>query len=110
MRESIRDYLDGFGYQVVTASGGEEALRIAGQDKAKFDVLVTDIEMPGMDGIELWRRFNVLAPAAQVLFLSGHSADMLKKNGLLPGEVLSKPFDLPKLQELLQEFESKINE
>jgi len=66
--------------------------------------------MPGMDGIELWKRLSVLFPGANVIFLSGHAAEIFEKDRLLPGEVLTKPPDLAKLEGLLQAVQSKISE
>jgi two-component system, cell cycle sensor histidine kinase and response regulator CckA len=101
MRETINEYLTGVGHQVFPASEGKEALGIAEQ-QPDIDVLVADIEMPEMSGIELWRRVRELIPGARVLFMSGHSDEILKNRDALPGPVISKPFNLPELEEKLR--------
>lgn len=111
MRDSICDFLRGLGYEVLQACDAEEAmdivrremaLDIAYRKTATIDVVLTDFEMPQMDGIALWNRIHSVIPTARVLFLTGHSSELFAKNVQLPGEVLSKPFDLLFLHEKLQ--------
>ena len=109
MRESIGEFLSASGHKVRTAGSGEEALQIVSQNQESIDVLITDIEMPRMDGIELWKRLQGSLPNADVIFLSGHAAEIFEKDRLLPGEVLTKPPDLAKLEELLQKILGKIS-
>src|SRR5262245_55000859 len=59
------------GYNVLEAASGREALSIAGNLDAPFDLLLTDVKMPEMDGVELARRLKESAPAHRVLFISG---------------------------------------
>ena len=64
------------GYRVLQASSGDEALRVCGSVGDSIDVLVTDIVMPGLDGVELARRVRSARPDLPVLFISGHSKDV----------------------------------
>src|SRR4051812_32648027 len=107
MRESIRDCVSEFGHQVLVASGGEEALQLL-TASGPIDLLITDIEMPRMDGVELWSRVQAKMPNARVLFLSGHGAELFAKNQLVPGEVLSKPVDVRELEQKLQMIQASI--
>jgi CheY-like chemotaxis protein len=101
MRDTVSEYLTSVGCEVLSASNGEEALQIVGQQEV-IDILLTDIEMPGMNGIELWHRIHAILPAAKVLFLTGHPSELVSRHAHLPGEVISKPLNLPILHEKLK--------
>lgn len=68
--EFIKEQILKYGYQAILASSGEEALQVAKQ-KIKIDLLLTDIVMPGIDGLDLARQFISLYPETKVLFMSG---------------------------------------
>ena len=90
------------GYDVVAVDRGTAALpHIA---EGSFDLLLTDIVMPEMDGIELAQRAAALAPAMRVMFITGFAAVALSKDSGAPegARVLSKPFHL---RELTDEIE-----
>jgi CheY-like chemotaxis protein len=59
------------GLTVMTAADGREALRLVAEDRVRPTVLVTDIEMPGMTGIELAARLLALRPAIRVVMMTG---------------------------------------
>jgi PAS domain S-box-containing protein len=81
------------GYRVLVASGGEEALRLV-RDGAKPDVLLTDVVMPGMGGVEVYRAVRDLLGDVPVLFMSGYVGDSQARHEMLadPGHFLAKPF------------------
>jgi CheY-like chemotaxis protein len=86
--------LQEFGFAVVEASGGHQALGILeGPDRA-VDLLITDVILAGMDGPELARRAVELSPDLPVLFISGYTDDEIVRRGLLQeGQpFLQKPF------------------
>jgi len=58
------------GYRVLTAESGEEALRVF--HEARPEVILTDIKMPGMDGIELLKRIKAESPNTEVIMITGH--------------------------------------
>jgi two-component system, cell cycle response regulator CpdR len=96
--ESMRTFLvraiERAGYEVVAVDRGTAALPyIAGGD---FDLLLTDIVMPEMDGIELAQRAAALAPRMRVMFITGFAAVALNRGSGAPAgaKVLSKPFHL----------------
>lgn len=82
------------GYCVLAASGGHEALKLAQNHPETIHLLLTDIMMPGMNGVELSRKLAVLLPNTRVLFMSGYADQDLIREGLLePGtSFLAKPF------------------
>ena len=91
VRALVELVLTGAGYTVHAAGRPEEALELARRERDAIDVLVTDIVMPGMSGLELAER---LAPL-RTLFISGYPADAFERRGGLPAgsRFLEKPFD-----------------
>jgi two-component system, cell cycle sensor histidine kinase and response regulator CckA len=83
-----------FGYRVLAASRGEEALRIAREHDGVIDLLLTDIMMPGMNGVEVAGSVSQARPGIRVFFMSGFADQDLVRQGLLqPGtHFLQKPF------------------
>ena len=95
--ESMRTYLaralERVGYSVVPVDRGTAALPLL--QKESFDLLLTDIVMPEMDGIELAQKAAVIAPDMRVMFITGFAAVALKAGKAAPeAKVLSKPFHL----------------
>jgi two-component system cell cycle sensor histidine kinase/response regulator CckA len=92
-RLAVRE-LDRRGYAVVVASNGSEALEVARSLDGRIDLLVTDVVMPGMSGIELAAQANELWPLLPVLFVSGHldegSVGRHRMND--DADLLAKPF------------------
>jgi len=92
VRRLSRRALEVAGFQVLEAEGGEQALRLAADDAP--DVVVTDIVMPGMSGLELADRLAARHPGVPVLFVSGYAEDAAENRlALSTGrELLGKPF------------------
>ncbi len=82
------------GYRVEVAENGEKALEIVNGAQEPFDLLVTDVVMPGMDGATLANRIHSLLPQAKVLFVSGYTDDRLAHFGIEPNDCnfLPKPY------------------
>ena len=94
MRTYLVRALERSGYGVVAVDRGTEALKQV-EDGTTFDLLLTDIVMPEMDGIELAQKVAVLVPDMRVMFITGFSAVSLRAGQSLPqAKVLSKPFHL----------------
>jgi PAS domain S-box-containing protein len=89
------------GYQVIVAASGTEALEIASRDDAVFDLLLTDVIMPGLNGRQLTEELRRKRPRLRVLYMSGYAQDVISKAGVLDTgiEFLKKPFSLSRLQE-----------
>lgn len=96
MRQFLSAALTRAGHKVMSHSDGVSAL---GALDAKFDLLITDIVMPRLDGIELARRARVGHPDLRIMFITGFAAVVLDGgNAPVPGAaLLSKPFHLREL-------------
>ncbi|MDA8888332.1 response regulator [Hellea sp.] len=87
------------GYKVIEADDGEEALEILKNSKEPFDLMISDVVMPSMDGPTLLREGRDLLGAARIVFVSGYAEDDFSE--LLSGDTdvsfLPKPFTLAQL-------------
>lgn len=94
MRGFLAKALERAGHSVVSCSQGDEAL--GKLDQQSFDLLLTDIVMPVMDGIELARRTSARYPQMKIMFITGFAAVALNPDNKAPKEakILSKPFHL----------------
>lgn len=95
IRAIVRRILEGRGFTVTDAGSGEEALSLLDRRKEAFDLLVTDMRMPGMTGRDLADRVRFRHPATRILFISGFTDDPSVQSGILPDRArfLSKPFN-----------------
>ncbi|KQM91244.1 hypothetical protein ASE77_14600 [Sphingomonas sp. Leaf226] len=82
--------IEEIGYQVVAAASGTEALTEFG--RASFDLVLTDVVMPGMSGVDLARRIRAVAPAMPLLFASGYADVATFGDELAAETVLKKPY------------------
>jgi len=94
VRNLARDILRQAGHTVLEARHGTEAIRICEQYGAPIHLIVTDVIMPEMGGIELIRRIRTLRPQVKFLYISGYTDDALIRQGVRTEEVsyLPKPF------------------
>ncbi len=96
MRGYITRALENAGYSVVAVASGTAALPHL--KTAIFDLLLSDIVMPEMDGIELAQACNEISPETKVMFITGFAAVTLRANREAPhAKMLSKPFHLKDL-------------
>jgi two-component system cell cycle response regulator CpdR len=97
MRGFLERALAKAGYEVTSFANGADAFERLKQEP--FSLLLTDIVMPRMDGIELARRASELDPQLKIMFITGFAAVTLNKESRPPRDarVLSKPFHLKDL-------------
>jgi len=107
--ELARDCLVAAGYRVLEAGDGEEALRIAEGHTEPIHLLLTDVMMPGLSGVELAGRLTRQRPDTKVLYMSGFAVvgaqtEQLSGPGLQPGDpILPKPFSTDALSRKVRE-------
>ncbi|MFT4027939.1 MAG: response regulator [Novosphingobium sp.] len=93
MRAYLARALENAGYEVVAVDRGTDALPLL--ETEHFDLLLSDIVMPEMDGIELAQRCSEVSPHTKVMFITGFAAVSLRASREAPqARVLSKPFHL----------------
>jgi signal transduction histidine kinase/ActR/RegA family two-component response regulator len=105
IRRMVATALRLYGYQVVEAADAREAIELCERDEVSVELLVTDVIMPGMDGVELVSRLLGTRPDLRVLFISGYTDRALGHQGLRPGGTafLEKPFTPEKLARKVRE-------
>lgn len=95
-----RRLLEALGYEAIVHQHGEDALEFAAQSEERIDLLITDVAMPKINGIEVARRIRAIRPDVPIIFMSGLSeTDLLRREGVPTGiERIIKPFSLVELQ------------
>jgi signal transduction histidine kinase/CheY-like chemotaxis protein len=103
VRRLVVTVLRRHGYSVVEASSSLQGLEVALDPELDLDLLVTDVVMPQMDGVELYRRINQSRPDLPVLYLSGYAHDVIEARGVTQVNLLPKPFTLRDLTDRVRE-------
>ncbi len=102
-RENLQDILEVEGYEVILAADGLEALRKI-ETGPHFDVILMDIRMPVMNGVETLQRIKGIDPEANVIMITAYSQDDLVRDALREGPyaMFYKPVELEKLLEMVK--------
>jgi FixJ family two-component response regulator len=102
IRESLESLIESAGYEPVVFSSAEEFLQSGSLTAATC--VITDVRMPGMDGIELQRRIRLERPDLPIIFISAHNRPEIQHKALDDGAVgfLYKPFNGADLLEVIQ--------
>ncbi len=95
MRFYLARALEQAGYEVDAVDRGTAALPLL--EAHRYDLLLSDIVMPEMDGIELAQRCSEISPYTRVMFITGFAGVALQVSESMRGRVLSKPFHLKDL-------------
>ena len=101
LRSSTRQILESLGYAVTTASDADQALLIHSETRDLFDLVITDVIMPGMDGKQLADKLRTSDPDLPVLFVSGYTDDIISARDIdYEGlNFLPKPFSATDLRQ-----------
>jgi PAS domain S-box-containing protein len=100
-----RMQLQKLGYTVLSSNLPAEALRLAGDYNGEIHLLITDVVMPEMSGLELSQKIVAQRPQIKCLFVSGYTADIITHHGILDDKLnfLQKPFSSAALAEKIRE-------
>jgi len=103
MRKTLADILIDEGYEVFTAATGEGAVEAC--SKGNYGIVLMDVRMPGISGVEAFRKIRRHQEGVRVILMSAYSMDALKEAALDEGAIafLSKPLDLEKVITLVGE-------
>jgi CheY-like chemotaxis protein len=105
VRVPAAEFLMMEGFKVLQARTGEEAIRVAQQNRSPLDLLVTDMVMPGMSGKDVAEQLFEICPGLKVLYMSGdaHQAASARGSAGAQNFILQKPFRLNKLKDKIRE-------
>lgn len=104
---SLSKRLEVRGLKVTTVTRGDQAVDIA--HHKKFDAIILDLSMPGMDGLETLKKIKEENPDAEIIMLTGHGSikSGIEAMKLGAGDFLEKPVELPELLEKINEAREK---
>jgi len=105
VRFALTEVLTDRGYRVVTAGSGAQALTMLDG----VDVVVTDLSMPGMDGLELVAQIRARRPGLPVILLTAHGSDNMVRIASSRGACgcLSKPFDIDEIARVIEQVHAR---
>jgi two-component system cell cycle sensor histidine kinase/response regulator CckA len=94
VRSTVRRLLERHGYQVLEAANGHDALTLVAARGSEIRLVVSDMVMPGMGGMELASRLRSLSPEIPVLLMTGYTEEAIARNGDRPHDalIIEKPF------------------
>ena len=107
VRDFIKEILLGYGYKVLEAIDGEDAIKILHTHKDKIQLAMLDVIMPKKDGKKVYEEIKKISPHIKVIFISGYATDILYKRGIIEEDIIfiSKPIPpdelLIKVREIL---------
>ncbi len=109
VRDMAVEMLRPAGYKILTAGSAREAINIARRRTEPIHLLLTDVIMPEMDGVQLVKRFSELSPETKVLYMSGYLEETIVKREILTAGVplLQKPFSE---REMLRAIRETLNQ
>jgi YesN/AraC family two-component response regulator len=105
----FRLFLDAYGYAVLTAENGEQGLEIFKKERPA--IVITDIKMPGIDGLTVLQKIKEIDPKAEVIVITGHGDTDLTTQALNINAVdfINKPIKKEALDEALKKAEERLN-
>ncbi|QWV99431.1 PAS domain S-box protein [Geomonas nitrogeniifigens] len=107
LRAMATQMLEKIGYQVIQAATPHAALCICKETDTDIDLVLSDVIMPDMNGLEMARGMAVLRPDTKVLFMTGYSSEIIAKRGIIADRemhYIQKPFDMEGLHAKIMEM------
>jgi len=103
LREFVREILENKGYMVLTAPEGVEGLRIFNLFKETINLVISDNEMPRMNGIELIRQIKDISPKTKTIFATGNTEAIKNSNpSFNTDSLLEKPYDIVRILQIVR--------
>jgi len=105
----LAEALSAHGYRILVAAGGDEALFLFEQNATSIQLVVSDVDMPGMSGYDLAQRLKTIRPEVRIIFISGFAEEQLAtahETGLVAA-FLSKPFSAQTLARTIRDVLSR---
>ncbi len=101
---AVRRILSAHGYNLLTAQSGDEALEVVAAHEGAIDLLLTDVVMPGMSGVQLAKKVMRHLSDVRVLYMSGYTESALSLDQLVAGktDLILKPFTASDLLEVIE--------
>jgi two-component system, cell cycle sensor histidine kinase and response regulator CckA len=105
-REALQSLLEARQYHVIVAQDGQEAVQLFQQMQGEIQLVVSDMVMPRMGGLELYHTLRSRWPEVQMLLMTGHPLDLEAQNELGSGEVhwLQKPFPVQEFHQAVRKL------
>lgn len=102
-RDSMAEILHGIGHRVIACASGPEALSVC--ENQTFECVLSDLQMPGMDGLELIREMNVRGIRSRIIMLTGHASVGTAVEAIRLGafDYLEKPCEMDRLERLVDQ-------
>lgn len=106
IRQFIKGALERAGHKITVCADGLEALKALENQETFYDLLLTDVVMPGIDGLELSKKAAELRPDMKIIMITGFAAMAMNKAqpGPAPLRIISKPFHLGSLIREVEEI------
>lgn len=100
--DSLSDYLDTLGYRAVPVYNGRDAL--ARLEQNHFDLIITDLKMPGMSGMELFEEIRDRNTEIKVILMTGYASKESKADAIAKGafDYISKPFHFDQIEAVVR--------
>ncbi|HEY6010016.1 MAG TPA: ATP-binding protein, partial [Nitrospirota bacterium] len=109
VRSLMQQTLEEYGYRVITARDGQDALDTFAARAAEIDLVILDVIMPKKSGKEVYAAVRAARPEMDVLFISGYTADIITRKGIVEEgfQLMSKPLNPPALLRKIRELLDK---
>jgi two-component system, cell cycle sensor histidine kinase and response regulator CckA len=104
VRELVQEYLKGHGYKLIVAESGQAALDASANYAGHIDLLLSDFQMPNMDGLRLAEQIIALRPRTKALLMSGYTSDAARLSSSAKSNTafIQKPFMPPDLLDRIE--------
>ncbi len=108
VRTFLQDIIKSYGYNVITAENGDDAITKFEENNEQVDLVILDVIMPLKNGKEVFQHIRQKKPSVKAIFLSGYTQDILTSKGIYEEglQFISKP---PDIQELMEKIRSSLN-